>query len=39
MLLLFFGQLCKTLADFKNFWHATSENNYTQMTIVLANLL
>ena len=29
---LFFEQLRETLADFDNFWHATSRKNLTQMT-------
>jgi len=27
--LLFFEQVCKTLADFNNFWHATLRTNVT----------
>jgi len=34
MLLLFFEQLRETLADFNNFWHATSGKNLMQMTVV-----
>jgi len=33
--LLFFEQLDEILADFDNFWHATSRRNLMQMTIVL----
>ena len=37
--LLFFDQLRQTLADFNNFWHATSGRNLTQMTTVLTTSL
>jgi len=37
--LLFFEQLRERLTDLNNFWHATSEKNLTQQTVVLATLL
>jgi len=35
---LLFELLRETLADFNNFWHATSWRNLTQMTAVLPTL-
>jgi len=37
--LLFFEKLREALADFKNFWRATSRRNSTQMPVLLATSL